>query len=69
MRFEEGLIARVGAQYARQREEAGVSLEQYPFWLDEEGMSRLPADVREKVLAWFEKEKRQPDRRSIEKPI
>jgi len=57
MTFEKSLIARVVSQYARQREEAGVPLEQYPFWLDEEGMSRLPEDVREKARAWLKKNK------------
>ena len=57
MTFEKSLIARVVSQYARQREEAGVPLEQYPFWLDEEGMSRLPEVVREKARAWLKKNK------------
>ena len=57
MALENGLIGTVFVEYARQREEAGVPLEKYPFWLDEEGMSRLPKDVQEKAWAWFEKNK------------
>ncbi len=54
----EGLFLKVSGEYARQREEAGVPLEQYPYFLDEEGMARLPEDVKEKALAWLSKNKR-----------
>ena len=56
--IHEGLFLKVSGEYARQREEAGVPLEQYPFFLDEEGMARLPEDVKEKALAWLSKNKR-----------
>ncbi len=56
--IHEGLFLKASCEYARQREEAGVSLEQYPFFLDEEGMARLPEDVKEKALAWLSKNKR-----------
>ena len=49
------LLLKVTGEYARQRAEAGVSLEQYPFFLDEEGMARLPEDVREKAQVWLSK--------------
>lgn len=54
----EGLFLKVSGEYARQREEAGVPLEQYPYFPDEEGMARLPEDVKEKALAWLSKNKR-----------
>ena len=54
----EGLFLKVSGEYARQREEAGVPLEQYPFFLDEEGMARLPEDVKEKALVWLSKNRR-----------
>ena len=47
------IFLKVTGEYARQRAEAGVPLEQYPFFLDEEGMARLPEDVREKAQAWL----------------
>jgi hypothetical protein len=52
------LLLKVTGEYARQRAEAGVPLEQYPFFLDEEGMTRLPEDVREKAQAWLSKNRR-----------
>lgn len=52
------LLLRVSGEYARQREEAGVPLEQYPFLLDQAGMARLPEDVREKAQTWLEKNTR-----------
>lgn len=51
-------LLKVSGEYARQRAEAGVPLEQYPFFLDEEGMARLPEDVREKAQAWLSKNRR-----------
>lgn len=49
------LLLKVTGEYVRQRAEAGVPLEQYPFFLDEEGMARLPEEVREKAQAWLSK--------------
>ena len=53
MIIKEPLISLVANEYLRQREKAGVPLEQYPFFLDEEGLARLPEDVREKAIAWL----------------
>ena len=53
----ENLLFRVSREYLRQREEAGVPLDQYPFFLDEEGLERLPEDVKEKALAWLANKK------------
>lgn len=50
-------LLKVSGEYVRQRAEAGVPLEQYPFWLDEEGMGRLPEDAREKAQAWLAENK------------
>ena len=58
MIIKEPLISLVANEYLRQREKAGVPLEEYPFFLDEEGMARLPEDVREKVQAWLAKNRR-----------
>jgi hypothetical protein len=55
---QETLFFKVFAEYARQREEAGVPLDQYPFFLDEEGLSRLPKETREKAQAWLSKNRR-----------
>ena len=52
------LLLKVADEYSRQRTEAGVPLEQYPFFLDEAGMARLPEDVREKAQTWLEKNTR-----------
>jgi hypothetical protein len=52
------LLLKVADEYSRQRTEAGVPLEQYPFFLDEAGMARLPEDVREKAQWWLEKNTR-----------
>ena len=52
------LLLKVTGEYVRQRAEAGVPLEQYPFFLDEEGMARLPEEVREKAQAWLSKNRR-----------
>ncbi len=52
------LLLKVADEYSRQRTEAGVPLEQYPFFLDEAGMARLPEDVREKAQGWLEKNTR-----------
>lgn len=52
------LLLKVFGEYTRQREEAGVSLDQYPFFLDEEGMARLPKETREKAQTWFSKNRR-----------
>jgi hypothetical protein len=54
----QNLLLRVSGEYARQREKAGVPLEQYPFFLDEAGMARLSEDVRGKVQTWLEKNTR-----------
>lgn len=51
------LLLKVSGEYVRQRAEAGVPLEQYPFWLDEEGMGRLPEGVREKAQTWLAENK------------
>ena len=56
--LHEALFLKVSSEYARQREEAGVPWEQYPFFLDEEGMTRLPEDVKAKALAWLSKNRR-----------
>ena len=56
--IHEGLFLKVSGEYARQRAEAGIPWEKYPFFLDEEGMARLPKDVKEKALAWLSKNKR-----------
>ena len=56
--IHEGLFLKVSGEYARQREEAGVPLDQYPYFLDEEGMARLPEDVRAKALVWLSKNRR-----------
>lgn len=53
----ESLLSRISSEYLRQREEAGVPFDQYPFFLDEEGLERLPQDVKEKALAWLAKNK------------
>ena len=49
------LLHKVFMEYVRQREDAGVPLDQYPFFLDEEGMARLPKETREKAQAWLAK--------------
>lgn len=56
--IHENFLRKVSGEYARQREEAGVPLEQYPFFLDEEGMARLPEDVKEKAKKWLLNNKR-----------
>ena len=56
--IHEGLFLKVSGEYARQRAEAGVPWEQYPFFLDEEGLARLPEGVRAKALAWLSKNRR-----------
>ena len=56
--IHEGLFLKVSGEYARQRAEAGIPWEQYPFFLDEEGMARLPEDVRAKALVWLSKNRR-----------
>ena len=58
MGIRENLFLNVFGEYARQREEAGVSLDQYPFFLDEEGMARLPKETREKAQTWLSKNRR-----------
>lgn len=54
----ENLLFKVFGEYARQREEAGVPLEKYPFFLDESGMDRLPKETREKAQTWLSKNRR-----------
>ncbi len=56
--IHENLLLNVSGEYARQREEAGVPLDQYPFFLDEEGMARLPKETREKAQSWLSKNRR-----------
>ena len=51
------LLLKVSGEYVRQRAEAGVPLEQYPFFMDEEGMARLPEDVRETAQTWLAENK------------
>ena len=51
------LLLKVSGEYARQRREAGVPLDQYPFFMDEEGMVRLPEDVRGKAQTWLAENK------------
>ena len=56
-KFDKEFFLIVSGEYARQREEAGVPFEKYPFFLDEEGLERLPEDVKEKALAWLANKK------------
>lgn len=57
-KFDRKLLLKVSGEYARQREEAGVPFEKYPFFLDEEGIARLPEDVKEKAQKWLVNNKR-----------